>query len=73
MQMMDIQSYKHAVHTQAKERHIKQQQIFFKEKNEKKGDLNLVHVVWDFRPWNVMIKVRYFSMLHFQFSGSRRP
>ena len=31
--------------------------------------LNLVHVVWDFRPWDVMTKVRYFLMLHFQFSG----
>ena len=69
MQMMDIQSYKHAVHTQAKERHIKKQQIFFKEKTKKKRDLNLVHVVWDFRPWDVMMKVCYFLMIHFKFLG----
>ena len=31
-------------------------------------DLKLVHVVWDFRPWDAMTKVRYFLMLHFQFS-----
>ena len=29
--------------------------------------LRLVHVVWDFRPWEVMTKVCYFFML--QFSG----
>ena len=29
----------------------------------------VVHVVWDFRPWDVMTKVHYFLMLLSQFSG----
>ena len=35
----------------------------------KGGSIRLVHVVWDFRPWDVMTKVCYFLMLHFQFSS----
>ena len=31
--------------------------------------IRLVHVVQDFRPWDVMMKVRHLSMLHFQFVG----
>ena len=30
---------------------------------------SLVHVVWDFRPWDVVAKVCYFFRLHFQFLG----
>ena len=26
-------------------------------------NLKLVHVVWDFRPWDIMTKVRYFLMV----------
>ena len=33
------------------------------------GNHRLVHVVRDFRPCDVMTKVRYFLRLHFQFSG----
>ena len=25
-------------------------------------DIRIVHVVWDFRPWDIMTKVRYFLM-----------
>jgi hypothetical protein len=28
-----------------------------------KIDKRLVHVVWDFRPWDVMTKVHYFLMI----------
>ena len=30
---------------------------------EFQGFKRLVHVVWDFRPWDVMTKVRYFLMV----------
>ena len=39
------------------------------QQNIKIHNLRLVHVVRDFRPWEVMMKIRYFFMLHFQFSG----
>ena len=32
-------------------------------------DNDPVHVVWNVRPWDVMMKVRYFSMFHFLFLG----
>ena len=32
-------------------------------------DNDPVHVVWNVRPWDVMMKVRYFLMLRFKFSG----
>ena len=36
-------------------------------------DQRLVHVVWDFYPWDVTMKVRYFLMLHFNFRALEMP